>query len=450
MLGLASKAEHDSWKAEINSLKFVTFGLTEKNLIHLKNMAQEWGAEIPNEEHLAKCIVANFDNNIDKQGTSFLGIQTYSPNRLSDSAFAASLPGYFLILAADIVNISKQLELLGVVKYYWISRFDSMTSSYYCQSLAGESLLNLSINSDMTVSCYCHDNLKEGYIGDLNINTLEEILDGEIAVSFRAYLAQGVFPTSLCHTCRDLRQIPAYVAKHKAHNYRLPETIMIENCAACNYSCKYCARRSILASRETIVISKDDMQKISLTLSRCNIKHVEFFKLGEPFLDAEIEEKLMILKEHNPDLFLVTSTNGMLIDSASKIEAAMAFDQMIFSVDGIDTRMLNMYQVGADFDAIMRNVRTLVNAKKERGLIKPELVWKYVVFSWNDSEDAIEKAFTLAKDIGFDKLRFTLGNVQQIWEDRSKRFFYEDFIPPDINGAVIEENNWPNDIVFDL
>jgi len=43
---------------------------------------------------------------------------------------------------------------------------------YYCHALAGESEYNLTINSDLTVSCNCQDYNGSGHIGDLKTDSL--------------------------------------------------------------------------------------------------------------------------------------------------------------------------------------------------------------------------------------------------------------------------------------
>ena len=63
---------------------------------------------------------------------------------------------------------------------------------YYCSTLAGQEDYNLTINSDLTVSCNCQDYEGTGHIGDLRKNTFEEIYFGPVAQKFRDELARGV------------------------------------------------------------------------------------------------------------------------------------------------------------------------------------------------------------------------------------------------------------------
>ena len=49
---------------------------------------------------------------------------------------------------------------------------------FYCQALAGESNYDISINSDMTVSCSCADFDGSGILGDFSSDSFETIFGG--------------------------------------------------------------------------------------------------------------------------------------------------------------------------------------------------------------------------------------------------------------------------------
>ena len=67
--------------------------------------------------------------------------------------------------------------------------------------------VNVCVNSDMTVSCTCHDVDASGHIGDLSEQSLAEVFSGETADRFRRTLAEGRLPTPLCPRCWDLKMV---------------------------------------------------------------------------------------------------------------------------------------------------------------------------------------------------------------------------------------------------
>jgi sulfatase maturation enzyme AslB (radical SAM superfamily) len=310
------------------------------------------------------------------------------------------------------------------------------TYAYYCATLTGMSGYNISINSDLSISCSCQDSKGEGKLGCLEgTTTIRSVFFGEKANAMRAELAKGNLPITICSGCPELRKAPKCIAEYYRKHFEMPvHGMMIENCVLCNYHCKYCPRKESPIARTPAIISIDNMKYIAEELKKNKIEHISFFKLGEPFFDKDIHIKLHIIREMNPEITLFTSTNGLLIDNSEKVEAALLFDCIYFSVDGINTEMQEKYQPGADYKKIMDNVKMIV---KWRGnTIKPILIWKYVVFSWNDRPEHISEVFKKAVEIGFDRVLFLEGGVSNI-EDRTKRYYRKDFIPEDSKYNLI-------------
>jgi sulfatase maturation enzyme AslB (radical SAM superfamily) len=309
--------------------------------------------------------------------------------------------------------------------------------AYYCRVLSGMSDYNLSINSDMSVSCKTSDFVGEAKIGNLDgINTLRSVFLGEKANAMRTMLANGKLPISLCSGCNDLCAVPKSVAEYYNKHIEMPTGgISVESCSDCNYNCIYCSRKELKTVRESNIISIDNMKYIANEIKDTKIKRIHYYKLGEPFFDKDIHKKLLLLREINPEAEIITSTNGSLIDNPEKVAAALLFDLIFFSIDGINTEMQNKYQRGANFEKTMENIKMIVKARGS--LTKPILVWKYVVFSWNDNAEYINEVFEKAVEIGFDKLQFTRGSVAQYINNRSKRFYMKDFIPENIKYNLI-------------
>ena len=111
---------------------------------------------------------------------------------------------------------------------------------YYCNALAGESEYNITINSDLTVSCNCQDYDGSGHLGDLRKNSFEEIFFGPVAQKFRDDLAKGKIPIPTCSRCGDLRRLKRGEQPPKP---RLPyRGMLLENTVICNVDCIGCAR----------------------------------------------------------------------------------------------------------------------------------------------------------------------------------------------------------------
>jgi pyruvate-formate lyase-activating enzyme len=282
--------------------------------------------------------------------------------------------------------------------------------AYFCSALSGESDYNICINSDMSVSCNCVDIDGSGHIGDLSVNTLEEIFAGPTATRFRRQLSRGMIPIRRCMTCRELRKISRAEAKSRLSAFTTPKHgIMVENTVQCNLKCVNCSRREILKTRKKLRMSLQDMEKVAQDIKRNEIRAINFFNLGEPFMSDTIREELALLKKYNPDTPIYISTNGALINREEKLEAALLADYVFISLDGATNESVTRYQAGGNFEASYENMTQLVRLRNSRNLARPIVDWKYVVFSWNDSEAEIEKAIALAREAKVDILSFWPG-----------------------------------------
>ncbi len=62
---------------------------------------------------------------------------------------------------------------------------------YYCNALAGEADYDITINSDLTVSCCCQDYDGTGHLGSLRKNSFEEVFFGPVAQKFPRRPGEG-------------------------------------------------------------------------------------------------------------------------------------------------------------------------------------------------------------------------------------------------------------------
>jgi pyruvate-formate lyase-activating enzyme len=172
--------------------------------------------------------------------------------------------------------------------------------------------------------------------------------------------------------------------------------MLLENTVACNLACPGCIRPAVAKIRKKTRLSLDDVLKVAELIQRLKLEKLFYLNRGEPFLSPDILEELKIIRELNPNVHIATSTNGMLLDTDAKREAALLMDEVIFSIDGCDQKSLQKYQRGGDFERMLHNLRNLVVYRDARGLNVPQIEWKYLLFNWNDRPRQIAKAIWLA------------------------------------------------------
>ena len=298
------------------------------------------------------------------------------------------------------------------LKYYleWSVRLKGQR--FYCASLAGESEYNLTINCDSTVSCNCQDYNGSGHIGDLDKNTFEEVFYGPAAQRLRAELAQGKIPIKSCTRCGDLKRVsksqvtpgPAMYAGPKP---RLPyRGMLLENTVRCNIDCLGCDRGSAARIRSVAQMDLDKLSKMADLVHDLGLQQLFYLNLGEPFLSPNIGQELPLLRKKNPDCRIVISTNGIILNTDVKREAALHASQILFSIAGTDEAMVKKYEKFGSFDKAYGNLKALVKYRNDRGLASPVLEWKYLLFNWNDRPATIQRAIQMAKEAGVDIISF--------------------------------------------
>jgi MoaA/NifB/PqqE/SkfB family radical SAM enzyme len=138
-------------------------------------------------------------------------------------------------------------------------------------------------------------------------------------------------------------------------------------------------------------------------------------------MSRNILEELQVIREALPAVEISTSTNGVMVNSEDKRRAALLMDRVVFSIDGCSQETLTRYQIGSDFDKAYENLCRLVELRDREGRIKPRIVWKYVVFKWNDRAEHLERVTELARKAQVDALEF-LFTLNPYWAI-SWRFF---------------------------
>ena len=278
---------------------------------------------------------------------------------------------------------------------------------YYCNALAGESEYNITINSDRTVSCNCQDYEGDGHIGSLRKNTFEEIWFGPTAQKFRDELAKGKIPIDTCSRCGDLKRLASETAAPPP--IRLPHRgILLENTVRCNVDCIGCAREGAAAIRvdKQLQMPLNEVSEMADLTARLGMEQIFYLNLGEPFLSPNVCQELPMLRAKNPKARIVISTNGVLLNTDAKREAALSVSHLLFSVHGSSNEMLGKYMHRSKFDEAYKAMREMAAYRDARGLKEPIVEWKYLLFNWNDHPDHIAQAIEMAKAAKVDILSF--------------------------------------------
>ena len=115
--------------------------------------------------------------------------------------------------------------------------------------------------------------------------------------------------------------------------------------------------------------------------------------------------------------------------------AHSGIDEVTFSIDGAIEESYEKYRRRGRLDVALRNLRAMVDEKRGSGLDVPFLNWRYILFTWNDSDAEMNRARALAAEIGVDRLCWELT-------DHPENAFSRRFVPGSPDLDAIRRETW--------
>jgi MoaA/NifB/PqqE/SkfB family radical SAM enzyme len=277
--------------------------------------------------------------------------------------------------------------------------------------------------SDGTAVCACIDAARTNPLGNIHDRSFEEIWNGPEYAALRGSIAgDDIDSVPICRGCPNRIENPP-PDRTALHGLPRPHVLFLESVAACNLVCPGCDRDGIEGNRDgKLVMDWADYQKIIDAMSP-DLEYMEYHLGGENFMHKQWPKMLSYAKEKNPRIFVLSSTNGHYFRTEAERQAVVdcGIDGLIFSIDGATPESYVKYRVRGDFDAVIANMRGVLAARNRAGRKKPYIVWRYILFPWNDTPEEMDLARKMAREIGVDALAWHL-NVAST-DMSSKRYY---------------------------
>jgi hypothetical protein len=289
---------------------------------------------------------------------------------------------------------------------------------------------------DGRMVCGCADPYGKRVLGDARTSSVHDVWTGPVVSALRADLNAG--GSKFCGDC----PLKLPLKKDEAPPLRLldaglqPSRLYIECTAACNISCTEacCAPETgITRTRQSGMLDFDLFRRVVDEVGGSLVR-IDFFNYGEAFLHKRAIEMCEYIKSRFPHIYLYTSTNGLaLTEAQARRLVHSGIDEVTFSVDGATQESYVKYRQRGRFDVAIANLRAMADEKRRAGRDVPFLNWRYILFNWNDSDEEMARARTLAVEIGVDRL---------CWEmtDHPENAFSRRFVPgsPDLEAIRYE------------
>ena len=232
--------------------------------------------------------------------------------------------------------------------------------------------------------------------------------------SIRSALENGRTPwAEICPACAFYRPLePA----QDSLAFRRIRKIQIEPSLACNLSCPCCSQPHQIQARPKPFIMPVDLFGRALSALANNnfaISEIEYCGQGEPLIHPQFAKLVELTRELFPDAIQRLITNGNFKYSTSI--GVHTLDEIYVSCDGVFQDNYQQYRVGGKVEKVFR---FMAEAKEARGKRKQALIWKYILFEFNDGDEEIRAAQDKAQELGVDALLFVFTHSRF----RSARF----------------------------
>lgn len=258
-------------------------------------------------------------------------------------------------------------------------------------------------NGDIPCDCDAGEKILLGRINTLDPSwNIQDILANNQYASIRKSLSANVPPWgNVCVSCAWFRSPEPFFDGLSRRQVR---KIHIEPSLACNLECPCCSNKS---QRETrphpflMEIGVFDVLLKSLVENSYAVGEVEYCGQGDPLMHPRIGDFLRRAREWYPQVRQRLITNGNF--DYQEVLAGEFIDEIIISCDGVFQESYKKYRVGGNVERVFSFMTAI---PKSVGGKKQNIVWKYILFEFNDSEDEIIEAQRRAQLLGINTLVF--------------------------------------------
>jgi pyruvate-formate lyase-activating enzyme len=299
----------------------------------------------------------------------------------------------------------------------------------------------LVVTCDGTVVCGCADPSNERPVGHLSKSGILDIWNGPAMTEARAAIARGE-PGAICKGCGLGWEVPSPLAPPVP---LAPPRLLVEPTIVCNLRCPIESCEVNNSSSPPRTRRFLDAAELSRVLDDIGpqLQRIQFYNYGEPFIHRGTVAMVREIKERFPHVWVDTSTNGHFFQNDERRRELVdsGIDRLIFSVDGASQKSYARYRRGGDLQRVLDAMAGIVGYRTLRGRSKPEVLWRYILFDWNDSFWEMRKARKMARQMGIDALCWHLSLPV---EGASRKYTATSRATRRIWPEFFDSGPWPN------
>ena len=256
------------------------------------------------------------------------------------------------------------------------------------------------------IVCSCHDSAGKQVYGNVYRDRIADVYNGPIYQDLRRWQLTTK-PDAWCPVLQAecFGRVSRATSRDELTG-RVVRKLQLEPTSYCNLKCPACP----VTHFHTEPAFRDDRANLlplevmlSVVEQLPDLELILFYDYGESFLHKDAIPFLQTVRRQRPDILLHTSTNGLALN-AKKIEALATeplIDLIVFSIDGAWQESYSRYRVNGNLQRALANMEALVRACERAGTAeRVQIIWQYILFEWNDSDEELDEARRRAADIG--------------------------------------------------
>lgn len=279
---------------------------------------------------------------------------------------------------------------------------DDATPPRICRMIFDE----LCVLANGDIVCSCGDPAGLRVYGNVKTDRIADVYDGPMYREMRRWQLASK-PDSWCPvTGHDCGGRISHATSEDRESGRTVKMLQLEPVGVCNLECPECPVTEFETNRD---VPESRMSTLPLEVmlevvdQLPDLEKILFYNFGEPFLHKQAIPFLREVHRCRPDVVIHTSTNGLAFTPA-KIRAladGALLDRVVFSIDGAFPASYARYRVGGELEKALGSLIALIRALDAAGTRdRVEVLWQYILFEWNDTDEEIAEARRRAEEIG--------------------------------------------------
>ena len=297
-------------------------------------------------------------------------------------------------------------------------------------------ILYLRSNGEIPCNCAAGERINLGWAFDDSNWNIAEVFENANYNTIRESFSKGKAPWgSICENCAFF--VPQEPMDDQLRNRRI-EKFHIEPALTCALQCPGCSRADQIKRRKPpFVLSESILQRVldSIVENDFEVESLFYCGQGEPLNHPRFQTLAGMTKKALPKTPQTVFTNGNFAFSKIFDPSNYLPESFVISADGLFQENYEKYRVNGDIKLALQFMKDLKSIPNP-----PYVEWKYILFTYNDSNEEIKRAQEKAIELGVDRITFVLTHSI----GKSERYTYDNIDELDLLPGIGFHSSTPH------